>query len=155
MGRIDQIGPVFALLVIAALMGGLLEAWTRIVWEKYWLVRRCRPLDVLGTLRDSAQNIDLYERGVQSSYKYSTFYANFAWAVMILAFSHFNHGAMLCSFRTLLFAIVILVLLRASHVQWTYYVNYQNKVFGPRSEDAGKRPAAGNAGEVRQGNSQG
>jgi hypothetical protein len=31
---------------------------------------------------------------------------------------------------------VIGILLRASYVQWTYFVNYQNKVFGERGTDA-------------------
>lgn len=126
---LDKIGiaGAFALLIAATLAGGVLEAFTRITWERFWLLRHCRPADILGNL--TAENIDLYERGVQSNYKYSTFYANFAWAMILLFIGRLYQGAAVCSVATVLVVGTIMILLLASHVQWTYYVNYQNKVF--------------------------
>lgn len=118
----------FALLIAAALLGMVLEAFTRVTWEKFWLVRRCPAPDVLRNL--DAGKLELYERGVQSSYKYVTFYANFAWAVILLLVSRWHSGIRVFSFSTLALLALIMLLLIASHVQWTYYVNYQNKVFG-------------------------
>jgi hypothetical protein len=135
--KIDQTGPTtaVALLIASALAGGVLEAFTRIAWEPLWLTRRCKPTDVLRNL--SADNLDLYERGVQSSYKYVTFYANFAWATSLLLFSRIQqHTARVWSIGSIVLIIAIVVLLRASHVQWSYYVNYQNKVFERRPTHA-------------------
>lgn len=126
--NIDKIGvPVGLMLVVAsALAGGVLEAITRIAWEPY-LVRRCKPPDALSSL--TGENLELYERGVQSSYKYVTFYANFAWATALLLLSHLQYAQKRFSIGTLILIAAIPVLLRASYVQWTYYVNYQNKIF--------------------------
>jgi hypothetical protein len=46
MENIDKAEPAVGLvLVIAAtLAGGVLEAFTRITWEPFWLMRRCKPL---------------------------------------------------------------------------------------------------------------
>ena len=137
--NLDKIGIAggFALLIAATLAGGVLEAFTRLTWERFWLVRRCPPADILSNL--TAQNIDLYERGVQGSYKYATFYANFAWAMILLFIGRLYQGAGICSVATVLFVGTIVILLLASHVQWTYYVNYQNKVFSQKGpQDAGK-----------------
>jgi hypothetical protein len=128
--NIDKISPSLGLilLVASALAGGVLEAITRIAWEPYWLVRHCKPIsDALSNL--TGDNLDLYERGVQSSYKYVTFYANFAWATTLLLISHLQFSAKRFSVGTAILTLAIPVLLRASHVQWTYYVNYQNKIF--------------------------
>lgn len=134
--NVEQIGTVFGfmLLMAAVLIGELLGVVTRVVWERYWLIPHCKPVDALKNLK--AENLDLYERGVQSSYKYVTFYANFAWATLILIFSRLHKGDSPCS--AVLWALVIatVLLLRGSHVQWTYFVNYLNKVFGERSTDA-------------------
>jgi uncharacterized membrane protein YhaH (DUF805 family) len=121
------VGEGFALLIGAVLMGGVLEAFTRVVWEKYWLVRRYPPMDVLSKL--TPDNLELYERGVQSSYKYVTFYANFAWAAALLLVSRWHDGTTrFWSIWTLILLAVVGRLLRASHVQWAYYVNYQTRV---------------------------
>jgi hypothetical protein len=127
--KIDKAGPAIGLmlLIAAALAGGVLEAVTRIAWEPLWLVRRCKPPDALSAL--TKDNLDLYERGVQSSYKYVTFYANFAWATVLLLLSHLRYSANRFSIGTAILLFSIAVLLRASHVQWKYYVNYQNKIF--------------------------
>lgn len=126
---LDKIGIAggFALLMAAALAGGVLEAFTRLTWERYWLMKRCPSVDVLAHL--NAENADLYERGVQSSYKYVTFYANFGFATIILLSSRLIQGAAPCSIATVLLLGMIVILFLASHVQWTYYVNYQTKVF--------------------------
>jgi hypothetical protein len=137
--NLDNIGVAggFALLIASALAGGFLEAFTRITWERFVLVRLCRPRDILSNL--NAENIDLYERGVQGSYKYATFYANFAWATILLLFTRIDHGAAICSVATALLAGMVVILLLASYVQWTYYVNYQTKVFKEKgTKDAGK-----------------
>ena len=137
--NLNSAGPSvgLALLIAAALAGGVLEAVTRLFWERYWLVRRCPPVDILYNL--TPENMDLYERGVQSSYKYVTFYANFALATLLLLGSRLHHGAAFCSVGTFLLIGMIIILLFASHVQWTYYVNYQNKVFKEKGvKDAGK-----------------
>ncbi len=150
--RIDQIGPGFALLIASALAGGLLEAWTRISWEKYCLVKWCKPPSVLHILRENQLNLDLYERGVQSSYKYATFYANFAWAIAVVLFSRLHRGVSgLCSIESAILAVSIAALFFASYVQWTYFVKYLDRVFLKREEkDAEKRPAEGNEGEVHK-----
>ena len=145
--KMDQAGTgtalALALLIAAALAGGILEALTRITWEKFWLVRRCPSKDVLPHLR--ADNIELYERGVQGSYKWVTFYANFAWAMILLLISRLQHVPNRCSFANLIIVLSILVLLFASHVQWTYYVNYQTKVIRPKEHsNAEERSAGGN-----------
>jgi len=118
----------FALLIAAALLGGVLEAFTRVTWERYWLVKRCPSPNILDKLNNT--NLELYERGVQSSYKWTTFYANLSWASVALLVSLWHRGSAIFSLSTLVILAVIILLLRASHVQWTYYVNYQTKVFG-------------------------
>ncbi len=148
-----EIGSGLALLIAAALVGGLLEAVTRITWERWWLVKRCPPMDVLPNL--TAENMDLYERGIQGNYKYATFYANFAWATLLLCVSRLDQGVSVLSVGTLLLAVSIGVLLRASHVQWTYYVNYQTNVFGGKNRDAEERSATGNEGQVHAGSTAG
>jgi drug/metabolite transporter (DMT)-like permease len=134
--NIDQIGVPFGvvLLMASALCGGLLEAFTRVTWEKWCLVALCKPPAVLHML--TKDNLELYERGVQSSYKYVTFYANFAWATMLLIASRFCAGHGVRSGINWVLALVIGVLLYASYVQWTYYVNYLNKVFVKGVSDA-------------------
>src|SRR5687767_10031550 len=49
---INTAGPItgLALLMAAALSGGVLEAFTRIIWEPFWLVRCCKPPDALSNL---------------------------------------------------------------------------------------------------------
>jgi len=115
-----------ALLIGSALCGGVLEAFTRIGWERWWLMRRCKPPDSLKNLK--LENLELYERGVQGSYKYVTFYANFAWATLLLLIKQMRSNPWSIGSAILLFAAGIL--LWASHIQWTYYVNYQQKLCG-------------------------
>jgi 20S proteasome alpha/beta subunit len=142
------------LLIAAALIGGILEAITRIIWEPFWLTRYCKPKDVLQHL-DSG-NLDLYERGVQSSYKWVTFYANFAWATILLLISHAQQTQKLCSSSSILLLIAIAVLLRASHLQWTYYVNYQSKVIRAKEPtNAEQRSATGNVSKIHEGSTEG
>lgn len=154
--NLDKVGIAggFALLIASALAGGFLEALTRLTWERFVLVRLCRPKDILGNL--NAENIDLYERGVQGSYKYATFYANFAWATILLLYSRLDHGAAIYSVASSLLAGMVLILLLASYVQWTYYVNYQTKVFKEKgAQDVGQRSTTGNEGKISEGSSQG
>jgi len=137
--NLEGIGATFGvvLVMVAVLLGGVLEAFTRVVWERYWLLPHCQPPDALSKL--SAGNADLYERGVESSYKYVTFYANFAWAVLLMIASRLYAGDKPCSAIVWLLVVVAMVLLRASHVQWTYFVNYLKKVFAERSnQNAGQ-----------------
>jgi hypothetical protein len=129
--KIDA-GTGVVLLIAAALAGGILEAITRIWWEPYWLVRRCPSSGALSQL--TAENIELYERGVQNSYKYATFYANFAWALVFLSFTRATHDQMF-SVGTLMLIGATLILLRASYVQWTYYVNYMKTVFPAKPKE--------------------
>ncbi len=121
---IEKIGTIFgiALVMAAVLFGEVLGAVTRLVWERYWLLPHCNPPDALSKL--SSENLELYERGVENNYKYVTFYANFAWAVILLIISRLHAGDRPCSAVMWLLVIVAVVLLRASHVQWTYFVNY-------------------------------
>lgn len=125
----DKAGAVtgVALLIAATLCGGILEAITRITWEPLYLCKKCPAVDVLS--RVTPENLELYERGVQTSYKYVTFYANFGVALAMLLLSHvFMAGPWSLGNAALLAAIVIL--LRASYVQWTYYVSYNSRIFG-------------------------
>jgi len=117
----------FVLLIASALAGGVLEALTRITWEPWWLQKRCPSPDALSGL--TPEKLELYERGVQSSYKYVTFYANFAWAVLTLLIVRLVRGVARCSVASFLLVAVIVILLWASHIQWTYFVNYQKKLF--------------------------
>lgn len=148
--RIDQIGPGVALLMASVLVGEVLGAITRITWESKFLVRRHPAKDILPYLRENNQNVALYERGVQSSYKYVTFYANFAWALLILlAINIFEKPK-----AVVIVSLVALIglLLRASYVQWTYFVNYQTKVFGPRNDtNTGQRSSTRNEGQIHIG----
>lgn len=146
---IEKISATFGivLLMAAALMGGLLEALTRVIWERFWLLPHCKPHDALRTLK--AENLELYERAVESNYKYVTFYANFAWATLLLLGSRLHSGDKPCSAVIWLLAIASMALLRASHVQWTYFVNYLSKVFPERSADnVEERPTTGDEGNV-------
>ncbi len=124
---IDKPTVGLALLIASALAGGVLEAITRVAWEPFWLMKRCKPPDTLSDL--NTENLDLYERGVQSSYKYVTFYANLAWATILLLIGRVEYPSTRWSIGTLIVGIVSAVLLRASHMQWKYFVNYQKKVF--------------------------
>jgi hypothetical protein len=135
----------FAFLIAAVLMGGVLEALTRITWEKYVLVRLCPSTKVLPKL--TPENVVLYERGVQGSYKYATFYANFAWATILLLMGRVHSGQRFYSILTFILMGVFLLLLTASYVQWTYYVHYQTEVFGG-DKDAEQRTTAGNEGKI-------
>jgi hypothetical protein len=128
--NLEKVSPIegFALLIASTLAGGVLEAFTRITWEKL-LVWLHPPCDALSNLNST--NLDLYERGVQSSYKYVTFYANFAWAMIVLLVGRVSTGrAHLRSVSSGILLLVISILLVTSYVQWTYYVNYQKKIFG-------------------------
>lgn len=125
----------FALLIFSALAGGVLEAITRITWERWLVSWHTTEFDVLKRL--TSDNIVLYERGVQSSYKWVTFYSNFAWAVLVLFVSLLIKFPVALWWSALLVAIFS-ILLRASYIQWTYFVNYQNKVFKPRSDNVEK-----------------
>lgn len=150
-----DIGTVLgiALVMAAALCGEVLGAITRLVWEPFCLIRFCKSPDALSYLK--SQNLDLYERGVENNYKYVTFYANFAWAVALLIASRVHAGDKPCSALIWLLVLVLVVLLRASYVQWTYYVNYMNKVFCERRDNAGQRSATGDTGSVHKGSSEG
>lgn len=118
-----QLATGIAFLFASALAGGVLEGMTRVGWEQ--LLRKwCKSPDVLPKL--TPVNLPLYERGVDSSYKYVTFYSNLAHASVILSVT--------CAAKSrgglvLLLAVITALLLIASYVQWTYYVNYQKKVF--------------------------
>lgn len=127
--NIEQIGTAFGivLLMAAALAGELLGVFTRVIWERWWLVPNCKPPDALSALK--AENLELYERGVQSSYKYVTFYANFAWAIALLVANRLYKGDRPSSAIIWFLMIATVALLRGSHIQWTYFVNYLNKVF--------------------------
>lgn len=130
--KVDNINGIgweggLLLLMASALAGGVLEAFNRITWEKFVLAKLCRSVDALSSL--TPENLELYERGVQSSYKYSTFYANFAWAMLLLLGRRVDHGLRIKSVEMVIIAGTVAVLLVASYVQWTYYVNYLRKVF--------------------------
>jgi hypothetical protein len=141
-----------AFLFAAAIVGGVLEGLTRISWEKWISKRRPLPSGVLASL--TPENLPLYERSVDTSYKYVTFYANLAWALLglgITVAAKWPHAR----YRTSgLLIVVVGILLRASFVQWTYFVNYQTQVFGGRI-DAGKRSATGNAALPRKATTEG
>jgi hypothetical protein len=81
-----------ALLIGAVFIGGILEALTRIGWEKLFLVRREKPPNILSNLKTDPHALEIYERTVQSSYKYVTFYANLAWAIGMLVFGRINEA---------------------------------------------------------------
>jgi hypothetical protein len=115
------------LLIVAVIAGGVLGAFTRLTWEKFVLVKLCPPKDILSNLNEN--NAALYEQGVENSYKYVTFYSNLAWAMLLLVISRFLRGLGACSGVTLFLIAIGVLLLAASYVQWTYYVNWQTKVF--------------------------
>ena len=52
----------------------------------------------------------------------------------MLLFSRLHQGAPPWSMGTLLLAGAIVILRRASHVQWTFYVKYRETVFERRSD---------------------
>lgn len=137
-----------AFLFSAAIAGGFLEGITRVTWDR-WITSKCKPHDALTGL--NKDNLELYERGVQSSYKYVTFYANLAWAVSMLLVSYMLHSPRPNIVALALLIVSPAVLLDASFVQWTYFVTYQKKVFPKRSDNAEERPATGNTSEIRNG----
>jgi len=63
-------------------------------------------------------------------------------------------GQKFLSFSTFILTAIIRLLLVASHIQWTYYVNYQNKVFRG-TQHFEQRSTAGNKSDVSSGNSKG
>ncbi len=135
--KIDQATATFGvvLLIGAAIVGGVIGAITRILWEPLWLVRCCKvPRGVMQNVK--SENRELYERLVENSYKYVTFYANLAWATVILLFTRMQQGVGLCSGSALILALAIVILIRASHVQWTYYVKYMNNFYGEEKTNA-------------------
>jgi fluoride ion exporter CrcB/FEX len=152
--NLDKSGPSIGvvLLIAAALAGGVLEAVTRITWEKF--LSKKYPLgDVLCNL--TPVNVDLYERGVQSSYKYATFYANFAGALALLYLSRLIQGASGCSLGSVMLGCTILILLVASYVQWGYYGHYRRSVFGTKgAPNAEERPATGDQSKVPGGSAE-
>jgi hypothetical protein len=143
--KIDQTSATFGvvLLIGACLAGGVLGAITRILWEPFWLVKRCSvPHGVMKNI--TSENKDLYERLVENSYKYVTFYANLAWAVIILFCTRIQQGGRLFSGAALILTLTIIILIRASHVQWSYYVKSMKQFYSEESQHAEKRTAAGN-----------
>lgn len=126
---LDSIGPGVALLMASALAGGGLEALTRVTWEKLVLAKICAPpRDVLTQL--TPENFDLYDRLVQGSYKYVTFYSNLGFALIVTL-------ASMLSLRPswgwpLTLAGVIVLLFYASYVQWTYFVHYATEIFSQK-----------------------
>jgi hypothetical protein len=127
--KIDQASPTFGvvLLIGAAIAGGVLGAITRIVWEPYWLMRRCRvPPRVMHRVKE---NKDLYERLVENSYKYVTFYANLAWATIILFVTRVQQGTSWHSGSSLILAVTVIILILASDLQWEYYVKSMNQFY--------------------------
>ena len=146
------LGIGFTLLGVSALAGGVLEAFTRITWERFWLLRKSRPsIHVLRALKESAHNLALYDLFAQASYKYSTFYANFAWAMIALLVSRLQHmDQPIWSIGTLLHIVIVAVLLVASDVQWRYYVASQNTIFGLH-KNAEKPAASRNKSKISEG----
>lgn len=147
-----------ALLIAAALAGGILEAFTRVTWE-LCLTRWCPSPRVLGQL--TVQNLDLYEFGVQGSYKYATFYANFAWAIALIIAGRLYSGdrpwwsviTFIINFTLILIFILLLV---ASYIQWTYFVRYLKGVFEKEGvKDAGQLATTGNVSEISEGSPHG
>ena len=123
-----------ALLMAAAVAGGILEAFTRIGWERYCLVKLCpSPPGILEALNQNPALLDLYERGVQSSYKFVTAHANTAWALLTALMGRIDRGAPICSTTNALILSTVVLLLVASYVQWTYFVSYQKRVFLSRA----------------------
>ena len=118
-------GVIF--LIASALLGGILEGLTRVTWEKYWLIKR-HPLPRVWN-KLTPENFGLYENGVQGSYKYATFYANFGFAAIFLLVSLWHAGTTWCSLITFVLLFIIGLLFRASHVQWTYFAAYERDVF--------------------------
>jgi hypothetical protein len=142
------LGSGVALLLAAALAGGILEGLTRITWEKLYLVKRCPlPKGILEKLKPD--NIELYERSVQGSYKWATFYANFAFATCMLIVSRALNGQFY-STANLILLISMAILLTASYVQWTYFVNYQTKVFGGTPNHVEERTTTGDQSQIHE-----
>jgi multisubunit Na+/H+ antiporter MnhG subunit len=143
--KIDQASSTFGvvLLVGAAIAGGVLGAFTRIVWEPFWLMRRHRvPPEVMKRVKE---NKDLYERLVENSYKYVTFYANLAWATIILCATRIQQGMSWHGGGTVILVLTIIILVIASHVQWSYYVKSMNQFYSEGElPNVEKRAATGN-----------
>jgi hypothetical protein len=143
-----------ACLIAAALLGGVLEALTRVTWEKYWLVKRCKPPAMWHKLKDPL-SLSLYENGVQGSYKYATFYSNFGFAAIFLLVSRCHAGVRLYSFTTVALLSLIGLLFWASDVQWGYFVKYQKAVFGEDKKDAQECTAPRDRSKISSGSEEG
>ena len=132
------LGLGLALIVAATLAGGVLEAVTRIGWERFLVSRRGSQASPLEILRGSPDLLDLYERGVQVVYKWATFYANMGTATLLLLLSRLHIGSECLSGANAALVFVIAIMFRASWVQWGVFVNYQNKVFGSQTSTTSK-----------------
>lgn len=128
------LGVVAALVVAATAIGGILEAITRVLWVHIFNIRRTVGVDALALLGKNPELLDLYERGVQVTYKWTTFYTNMGTAVLLVSLSRFHHGPDRLTFVNVALLTVTVVLFRAAWVQWTIHVNYIEKVFG-RGDD--------------------
>lgn len=143
-----------ACLIAAALLGGVLEALTRVTWEKYWLAKRCPSPRVWHKLKDQL-SFSLYENGVQGSYKYATFYSNFGFATLFLLVSLWHGGLSWHSFATVALLLLIGLLFWASEVQWSYFVKYEKDVFGEDKKDAQECTAPGDGNQISSGSEKG
>lgn len=131
-----QLSTGVAFLFAAAIGGGILDGFTRITWEQFWLCKRMRPpKDTLDNV--TPENLPLYEMVVQSSYKYAMFYANLAWACLALAVTYPLKFPLHRFTVPLLLVVLAGMLLRASHIQWKYYVGHVSSLFS-RSRNAAK-----------------
>lgn len=138
----------FVLLIAAALAGGVLEALTRIVVERLYIHgvkiparsvslpngNKIPPRDVevleritLPKYRVTAENLPIYDRGVQASYKYFSFYSNAALATLFLLLSRWAEASW--PQNVMLWAVMV-VLFRAAYVQLGYYARSLSKLPG-------------------------
>ena len=124
-----------ALLVAATAIGGMLEAITRVLWVHLFNKHRTVSVDALSLLGKHPELLDLYDRGVQVTYKWTTFYTNMGTAVLLVFLSRLHLGPDRIVLVNAGLVVMTAVLFRAAWVQWTIYANYVEKVFARGDSD--------------------
>lgn len=139
-----KLGVLAALAVSAMAAGGMLEAITRVLWAELFNKFRRVRVDALSVLGENHDYLDLYERGVQVAYKWTTFYTNMGTAMAMVLMSRLHQGPEIFSVINVLISAMTGILFRAAWVQWRIYANYVEKVFGDKA-NAKKRSTRGDA----------
>lgn len=134
----ESIAAVSALVLIpvAFLVGGILEAITRLVWEPLVLLRwkRIEPTDSQA-LRDAGV-LRVHERNVEKSYKWACFYANGGFSLLLICAAGLLQRSGLTALEAGSLVGTACVLLSASIKQWGYFATVHNRIHRASAADS-------------------